>query len=178
MRLLLARIQRLANFFRPSHPRLQCLVQLVWDFGLHLPFPAVQTLRACSDFVLANSRNTSSRRIFEHLISKKSGPELAWNTSRFQLVQNFPIRSHHALRTTRKSYLWISVHPLFIFIVFVINLCYKYFYYIFLPLASWPKDTIINLSARMGLRPTLPQAVACNIRGLRVRACVCRSAVP
>ena len=61
------------------------------------------------------------------------------------LFRTFLSRSHHALRTTRKSYLWISVHPLFIFIVFVINLCYKYFYYIFLPLASWPKDTIINL---------------------------------
>ena len=33
--------------------------------------------------------------------------------------------------------------------------CYKYFYYIFLPLASWPKDTIINLSTYQH-PPTLP----------------------
>ncbi len=88
------------DYYISSHPD---------ELEPELPIPLVALVAtgvsfvSCYEFCLL----PTFRRFMRH--------ELAWNTSRFQLVQNFPIRSHHALRTTRKSYLWISVHPLFIF---------------------------------------------------------------
>ena len=146
MRLLLARIQRLANFFGP--PTLAYSVWYSW-FGISAYIChsrlSKRSGRALTSFsqipgtpVLGEFRASNLLRIW---VLNLSGTHRVSS-----LFRTFLSRSHHALRTTRKSYPWIFVHLSSILTVFIMSICYKYYITISF-MASWSKDTIINLSA-------------------------------